>query len=1797
VKRILSLTIFVFVFFLPLVPIFEPLSSIHSGPTGNNIGHSEPIIQSIDYENGTIGTQYNSYFIPNLGQLNNKDILFYDRSGSIFFSSDGFGLSSKEIIEVPIDKSPFEQTPYHIKGSMITYTMQNKKDILPRGSERVDCYSNFLVGNKSDEWITSVPSYRMIIYENVWDRIDIKYKIRESSLKYDIILKPGANPSDIGFIINGQDGMRICDNGDLEITSGGRTFLETAPLIFYADEPNERIKGGFVIHDEWLVGYWLDEYDESRTVIIDPLVMSTFIGGSLTDTPKAMDVDNSGNVYVTGYTISTDFPVHPGSFDQTYGGNQDVFIFKLSSDYTTLDYCTYIGGAKEDTGNDIVVDTSGYAFITGHTTSTDFPFTDGSYDTTWGDPYDDTTSGEDCFVIKLDNDGSSLTYGTFLGGGWKSSDGTTAYPNQYGKAIDIDPSGNAYVVGETYSKYFPVDSPAPSGAFDTTYESGTLPIRDCFLTKFNSDGSDIIYSTYFGGGKSGNWAISGDDQAYEIIVDKEGYAYAAGRTASNDFPTENAAYGSLKGDGGSYDGFVLKMNKLGSGLVFSTYIGGGSFDYLRDLCVDGSGYSYITGYTNSDDYPTTSGAYKENPGSLHEIFVTKLNISGDKIIYSTFITRGEANAIKDDGKGNVYVATSGDKDFPVTNRSYSWKVNGGSDAVLFALNYTGGNLTYGTFIGGSAGEVGNDLYLHPSGDVYLMGTSSSSDFPVTTGAVDNRSKGSGVFISRLNLTLKPSEPANLTVGSGDSYVKLNWDPPLYDDGHAVTKYKVYRGTNESVLSLIFELNSTSTEINDTGLTNGRTHYYYVTAISDIGEGPETNMVNATPLKIPSKPVNLSSDWGDTWINLTWKPPEDNGGAEISNYSIFRGINEGTLVRSATIGNRTWYKDTGLINGKYYVYAITAHNSVGEGPLSNSTSDIPKRIPSEPLDLSIDWDDQQLSLSWSPPLNNGGAQIDSYMIYKRIGETELNPIQFGNVTRYNDTEVSNGIEYTYSISAMNIAGEGPRSSEESSIPKRVPDLPRNLKAYSGDGYITIDWLPPLIDGGSTITGYVIYSSIDDKNYTKLVSLGVTNKYNDTGLINGQTYYYRLSAVNFVGEGDTSSPVSEVPSTIPGTPENLRVMELDRALNLSWDPPFDDGGADIINYWVEIKGPDMVTGSLVSGGTHHRFTGLTNGIEYTSRVRAVNMRGEGPFSFSINGTPFSRPSKITNFQLELGEGYVLLTWEPPMDEGTYPILGYRIFRGVEINNLTILFNSTTELNFNDTEVDPNTTYQYQICAHNRGGNGIPSEIRTVRTPPFEEPIGDDDDDEGPEGNSPPESLNIETNSNRLKKGEILTLTASAYDPDGDDLSFSWSLDTDPDWYATGNPIEVEGLNPGDHTFSLFVSDGHNNSTSQIKIKVEDNEQGGTGSNILFILIGIMVILIILFLLLFFILKSRRGEEVFEFDEEIEGGIEPPDVEDTTDTDPEEETMEMEDEATLVMGSEIDIIEEPTKEMDMAAPPGIHKGLPNKLEDYEMDEHIQSGAFADVFLARSVNGDEVAVKIPRSAVIDDMDQKVKKKFIKEAKNWKKIYELTNAREGIVGIYGYGLKPKPYIIMEYMSKGNLRSHMKDLTFDEKLECFTKVCRTIAKVHKHEIIHRDIKPENILLSDESEWKIGDWGLSKILLESSGSITQAGTIKGTISYCAPEQIQPEEFGKPDRSTDIYQLGVLAYELFTGERPFKGEPAKVMFDIIRENPVHPSEVDPEVPVYLGDAVMRAMLKRKRDRFRSALDLIKAVKGEF
>jgi fibronectin type 3 domain-containing protein len=495
-------------------------------------------------------------------------------------------------------------------------------------------------------------------------------------------------------------------------------------------------------------------------------------------------------------------------------------------------------------------------------------------------------------------------------------------------------------------------------------------------------------------------------------------------------------------------------------------------------------------------------------------------------------------------------------------------------------------------------------------------------FNVRANATDMHGASSVWSVSlEVNITGPPGAPANLNASYGDRFVFLSWDAPGYDGRSPITNYRIYRGIAAGLETFLIEVGNVL-NYTDSGLTNGGTYYYNVSAKNAVGEGPSSREANATPATYPGPPEALIAVAGNRQVSLTWAPPVDDGGSPAVNYTVYRGTTSGGEVFLAEPGNVTAYVDTGLTNGQRYFYEVSATNKVGEGPNSSEADATPVTLPSEPLNLEASAGTGMVTLTWAPPVDDGGSPIAAYRIYRGTApgtKTLVNEV--GNILDYLDAGLTNGQDYYYQVSARNAVGAGSNSTEAHATPATTPSEPLSLQVSASDRQAVLTWTAPVSDGGSRIIGYRVYRGTVSGGETLLIDIGNILTHTDTGLTNGRRYYYRVSAINAIGEGPSSAEANAIPATTPSEPSNLQGIEGNGQVALSWAPPASDGGSPVTNYKIyrgTTSGGETLI-ATIGNVTTYTDVNVTNGKTYYYKVSAANAVGDGPKSNETSVTP--------------------------------------------------------------------------------------------------------------------------------------------------------------------------------------------------------------------------------------------------------------------------------------------------------------------------------------------------------------------------------------------------------------------------------------------------------------------------------------------------------------------------------------------------------------------------------------------------
>jgi uncharacterized protein (TIGR03437 family) len=670
-----------------------------------------------------------------------------------------------------------------------------------QGAETLPGKVNYFLGNDPGKWITGAGTFRKVNYRQIYPGIDLVYYGTQRQLEYDFVVAPGADPRRIALEFTGAQ-PALGPDGGLMLTLDGAPLSFRQPVVYQMNGAEKEVVTGRYEVAGNRVQFALGKYDHSRALVIDPvLTYLTYLGGSRDDVigylqyfggsnssnpTQGVAVDPSGNVYVTGRTQSTDFPLQapmqPVNTENGFTG----YVAKLNPSGSQLIYSTYFGGGvlgdtTETRPFAIAVDSSGSAYVTGLTSAPQFPVTAGAYQTGCGTIINNKTNcpnAQVAFLTKFSPSGGSLMYSTYLG-----------HLNEAGIAVAVDSKGQAYVAGNSSANCttavpscFPTTANAvlPGTTFNNTVSPTNQQVGSAFISVFDAAGANLLYSSLYSYSditKTNHGAVYG----VGVAVDASGSFYLAGNSQNNGLPVTKGAfqpyYGNMSPNFSSPSrGFVAKFNPVSAGasLVYATYLGGtdpaqGAYsDGIGGIAADAAGNAYVSGNA-SYDFPVTAGAYNttpcpQNAFCLNRGFLAKINPAGSALVWATFVgnsdpTLSAASSISPprlDAQGNVYVSGSSgnNSQYPLVNPLQPAFNFGGVYVSIF--DPTGTTISFSTVIytPNNTGLLPGGVDIDPQGNIYVAGILGGADLPVTAGAFQSANAG-GVdgFLAKINMTI------------------------------------------------------------------------------------------------------------------------------------------------------------------------------------------------------------------------------------------------------------------------------------------------------------------------------------------------------------------------------------------------------------------------------------------------------------------------------------------------------------------------------------------------------------------------------------------------------------------------------------------------------------------------------------------------------------------------------------------------------------------------------------------------------------------------------------------------------------------------------------------------------------------------------------------------------------------------------------------------------------------------------------------------------------------------------------
>jgi fibronectin type 3 domain-containing protein len=1324
-----------------------------------------------------------SFFTENAGQYADPEVLF---------RAEGEGISAS---------FTRDGVEYHLSRSTGSADIQLRfcggDPVAPEGRGVLAHGVNYLIGDDPSLWVKNAASFRSVVYVDVYDGVDVMFHFRDGMLKYDVMLDAGIGPSAVVLEYRGPDGLGLDDaTGDLLVDTRVGTLVDARP-VFLQDGLPRGVAGDYVLLGDGRFTFRAPPgVRQDLPLVVDPgIQFATLLGGSDYDEGLMVGVDPDGNIIVGGQSNSTDLPATLGANRTTNAGFVDGFCAKFDPTGSNLLFLTYFGGSLNEFIFDMEVQDDGTIWFVGITYSVDFPTTEDAI-------FPDFLGGwVDAVIIQLSNDGADLLYSTYMGGS----------VNENLRSIELGDDGSVFVGGVANSW----DLPVTPGAYCMTRTDTSWDLSSGWVVKVNSSLQSLDYCTYINGFTYDS--IYGQ-QWYELGLDDGGRVYVAAASKDPGFPVTGGAYCTTL-EPGPCDAVVFALDPTGADLVASTFVGGDGEDFPFFINVGVDGLVYVTGFTNSTDYPVTLDALQQDLMGQVDGFVTVLDSDLSHLEYSTYLGGtgmdvGASLAETPDGGTFFVFGSTLSEDMDTTPGCFDRVKRGYEpDAFIWAFNNTDHSLLYSTYLGGTGtdGASNKGIMCDASGDLLLVGATTSFDFPTTPGA-NRTEKGPSFDAYLVKLSPEacdvPDAPVGLEASPGDGRVELTWDPYVQNE-YRVLEHVVYRATDgdlepltavewplqdtyvdqdvvngvvysyavsavnsagESVMSTTVEarplappnetldLSATSgdgtvrlswsapnytggsllgyhvlrgaapdnltrldsvmnnTTYVDSSATLGQIHYYAVLAYNEAGNSSQGRVIDIVALGVPSKPRNFGSNVGDGSVDLYWDRPDSDGGSTLKGYRIYRGPQPWSMSLLVDLDRSvTTYTDEPLENGRKYVYFVAAYTNAGEGTPSTPQEVVPFTVPTEPRALEAEVGDGKVTLSWTPPEDNGGRPVTGYLVLFSERDASLaHSFEVGNVTSTIHTGLTNGIEYFYAVEAINEAGAGPMSGLANVTPMGLPGAPTDFEALSDMGVVELTWTAPSDMGGAASLYYHVYRGMtSDAVDEELAVLTDASGYSDHSVLVGETYHYRVESANSIGSRGTDV-ASVLVTTLPGPAASFSVREGDGFVMLAWSPPDDDGASPVTGYSI-LRGPteqDLVEIALVGVKAQHNDTGVTNGQVYYYSIRAVTDVGTGPAVVACEAMPLSVPFSPGALTANVKDDRVVLSWTAPTGEGMAEVTGYKVYRRTDQGSMVLIASPGNVLTYTDNDVESGKTYYYTVVADSDFGPGrISSEYKAV------------------------------------------------------------------------------------------------------------------------------------------------------------------------------------------------------------------------------------------------------------------------------------------------------------------------------------------------------------------------------------------------------------------------------------------------------------------------------------------------------
>ncbi len=1142
-----------------------------------------------------------------------------------------------------------------------------------RAEEKLSSYSNYYYPH-CPEGITHVPGYRRIVYENVYDHIDMVFAAAPGKTKYEFVVRAGGDPSQIRLRYDGAVAMEHAADGRLFIATPIGAIDEQSPYSYQV--MGKDVPTTFVLSGKE-VTFDVGAYDPTQTLVIDP--WATYYGGTETDDAYGVAVDPSGDIIVCGYTYSTDFPVSGGP-QGTHAGGYDIAILKFSNSGSPL-WSTYYGGSANEMGHDIAVDASGNIAIVGPVGSIDFPVKNALQ------PAIAAKTADDAFVLMLSGSGA-CQWATYFGGTYR----------EHGIGIALDGSGDVVITGFTESDDFPVKN---------AWQKDKKQQNDAFLSKFSSTGA-LLWSTYIGGERG--------DGGEGVTVDASGDIVLVGVTTSQYFPVQNALQPVI-GNPSSNDAFIAKFSSAGV-LDWCTYCGGSGGDGAYAVTTDNSRNVIVGGSTGSADFPV-SGAEQPYIGGGSDAYILKMTPGGARILATFFGGSGGdgIGGVATDANDNMFfTGGTNSVNLPVVN-PWQPKHASSSDAYVVKLDRHG-KKQWATYLGGDRYDVGRSIDCDGSGNVILCGRTSSLDFPVynawqpdlvTIQSGDNF-YGTDMFVASMSPDgiimplYKPATPTNLSVTAlSPTKVMLSWT----DNADNETEYIIEMRKEDGPWQVVATDTMNAFQHMLTGLQPQTRYTFRVKAVNwafDSDYSPEKEII----MPVFPAPLNLKvADVSSKEVGLLWEDIATNETdyiVELKNGGDWRPVD--TLRENSTTATVT-----NLTPLTTYSFRVFAMDSLIASDYSNVVQATTLKFLHAPTDLTASLlSETSVHLEWT----DHSPDETGYDIEQRIkyGLWTVIHTADADVTHYDVTGLTEDTTYAFRVRAVGADAASAYSNEVFILTSLAPATPVNLVADALDIYtVQLSW-----ERASTNENlFEIDRSEDGATWTSSVhttTAGIT-ELKDEHLEPNTVYWYRVRAVNEVANSGYSNvdTARTYARPAPGRPFFADAEALDgHTIKITWVLPpnsYEDGCE--IQESPTRDDADFVTiePAVAPGKRAYERKGLEPLTTYYYRVRAYNSSGTSPWSDVVYATTLEEnldlPPVPTNvYARPLSTSEIRITWEmpSPSNEDGFEIERSEIAHDAGFQTVTSNLGAG-DSSYTDHGLRQNAKYWYRVRARNSDG----------------------------------------------------------------------------------------------------------------------------------------------------------------------------------------------------------------------------------------------------------------------------------------------------------------------------------------------------------------------------------------------------------------------------------------------------------------------------------------------------------------